>query len=180
MRLRHARRAKKLRLKDVADRIGCSESLVSKIECGRTIPSLRTLHRIVTVLDTSIASLFDDRREVGVIVYRAGERPIVAIDEDRGPPPIRLERLIPYADGRALEGNIHVVAPGASNGGDIKHVGEEVGYVIEGEIELTVGSTTYGLKSGDSFFFPSELPHSYRNPGDRPTRVLWINTPPTF
>lgn len=178
--LRHARKIKKLRLKDVADAVGCSESLLSKVECDKVTPSLRTLHRIVSVLDTSIASLFADPGDSDVVLYRNGERPVVAIDEPKRVNAIRLERIVPYVDGRALEGNIHVVAPGATNGGEIKHVGEEVGYVLEGQFELTVGNKTYSMKVGDSFFFRSELPHSYRNVGEVTARVLWVNTPPTF
>ena len=180
VKLRHARRLKRMRLKDVAFRVGCSESLLSKIECDKTTPSLRTLHRIVTVLDTSIASLFGDPGGAGVTLYRGDERPAVVIDSVESPGSIRLERMTPSADGQSLEGNIHVVSPGASNGGEIDHIGEEVGYVLEGEFELTVGSTTYRLKAGDSFFFRSELPHSYRNPGKATARVLWVNSPPTF
>ena len=113
-----------------------------------------------------------------------GERPVVVIDSLESPGEnsgsIRLERMTPSSDGQSLEGNIHVVSPGASNGGAIDHIGEEVGFVLEGEFELTVGSTTYRLKAGDSFFFRSELPHSYRNPGKATARVLWVNSPPTF
>jgi len=178
--LRHARKVKKLRLKDVALAVGCSESLLSKIECDKTTPSLRTLHRIVTVLDTSIASMFADPKESEVTLYRDGERPVVVIGEPDRANAIRLERLTPYVEGQALDGNVHVVAPGATNGGEIKHVGEEVGFILEGELELTVGSTTYQLKAGDSFFFRSELPHSYRNTGNKTVRVLWVNSPPTF
>lgn len=178
--LRHARKVKKLRLKDVALEVGCSESLLSKIECDKTTPSLRTLHQIVTALDTSISSMFADPKESEVTVYQNGERPVVVIDEPERTSSIRLERLTPYAQGQALDGNIHVVAPGATNGGEIKHVGEEVGFVLEGEFELTVGSKTYRLKAGDSFFFRSELPHSYRNTGTETARVLWVNSPPTF
>jgi uncharacterized cupin superfamily protein len=38
----------------------------------------------------------------------------------------------------------------------------------------------YKLGAGDSFAFPSNLAHTYRNPGRKVTRVLWVNTPPTF
>lgn len=115
-----------------------------------------------------------------LVIYYRGQRQtinIAANDDDRA---IRLERLVPFAPGRALEGNIHVVMPGASNGGDIKHEGEEVGYVIEGSLELSVGDQVYFLNAGDSFFFRSDLPHSYRNSGTEVASVVWINTPPTF
>ena len=180
VKLRHARKLKRMRLKDVASEVGCSESLLSKIECDKAMPSLRTLHRIVTVLDTSIASLFADPAGANVTLYRSGERPVIVIDSAESSDSIRLERMTPYVEGQSLEGNVHVVSPGATNGGEIDHVGEEVGYVLEGEFELTVGSTTYHLKAGDSFFFRSELPHSYRNPGQEVARVLWVNSPPTF
>lgn len=79
-----------------------------------------------------------------------------------------------------IDGNVHVVFPGASNGGEIKHLGQEIGFVIEGQIELTVGRQEFRLNPGDSFFFRSSLPHSYRNTTSQISKVVWINTPPTF
>lgn len=179
-RLRHTRQVKLLRLKDVADRIGCSESMLSKIECGKTRPSLDMLHRVATALDTSIAALFDTAENSDLVIYPAGKRQTISIAGKNDRDDIRLERLVPFAPNRALEGNIHVIMPGASNGGEIKHRGEEVGYLIQGRIELKVGEQTFLLSAGDSFFFRSELPHSYRNCGTEIASVVWINTPPTF
>ena len=106
VKLRHARKLKRMRLKDVAFEVGCSESLLSKIECDKATPSLRTLHRIVTVLDTSIASLFADSAGVNVTLYRSGERPVIVIDSADGSGSIRLERMTPYVEGQSLEGNV--------------------------------------------------------------------------
>ncbi len=178
--LRHARLTKRLRLVDIAKEVGCSESMLSKIECGKAVPSLGMLHRVAAALDTSIAELFNAADEQDFVLYRAGERPSVNIGPASPEAGIRLERLVPYSPGRSLEGNIHVVMPGAMIGGAIKHVGEEVGYLVSGELELTVGERVSHLKEGDSFFFRSDLPHSYRNLGAVPAVVVWINTPPTF
>ncbi|WP_342643759.1 cupin domain-containing protein [Rhodoligotrophos ferricapiens] len=178
--LKQARKTKRMRLKDVADAVGCSESLLSKIERARITPSLRMLHRIATVLDTSIGYLFATPQHTEIGVYRNGERPTVLIEGDQPGMAIRLERLVGYSDDQVIDGNIHVIDPGASNGGEIKHNGQEVGYVLEGELELTVAGILYQLRPGDSFFLKSDLPHSYRNPGRTVTRVVWINTPPTF
>ena len=52
--------------------------------------------------------------------------------------------------------------------------------LLEGRLELCVGNKKYSLGRGDSFFFPSTIPHTYRNPGKVTARVVWINTPPTF
>ena len=177
--LRNARMMKRMRLKDVADRVGCSVSMLSKIENGRAAPSLRILHSVVRVLDTSIAALFSSAPDGDLVFFREGERPTVTID-GTGRGEIILERLVPFSPNRILEGNIHIVLPGADSGGAISHAGEEVGLVIEGTIELQVGGTTRTLRQGDSFFFKSELPHSYRNVGDIVAKIVWINTPPTF
>ena len=91
-----------------------------------------------------------------------------------------MERLIPYDAAHLLQGNIHIVSPGGGSEGMLSHEGEEVGFVIEGTLELTVGNETYTLEAEDSFSFRSELPHSYRNPGTVPARVIFINTPPSF
>jgi transcriptional regulator with XRE-family HTH domain len=178
-RLHHARLLRGCRMKDVADSASCSESLISKIENNKVVPSLHMLHRLCEALNVPLGDLLatvDEER----VVTRAAERHVVSIDPLRKGSGIRLERLIPYAKGHLLQGNIHVIAPGGSSEGEITHSGEEVGYVISGNIELTVGDQVYLLSEGDSFCYRSELPHGYRNTGDTEARVLFVNTPPSF
>jgi transcriptional regulator with XRE-family HTH domain len=174
--LKHARLLKGMTLKQVAKAAGCSESLLSKVENGRAYPSLPTLHRIAISLDTNVAALLASGGDASAVVFYPDERRAAAIDADG----IRLERLFPHQDGNLLESTIHMVAPGASNEGAIIHQGEELGYILEGEIELIVGGKIYPAPSGTSFHFRSEIPHGYRNASDRPARVLWVSTPPTF
>ena len=52
--------------------------------------------------------------------------------------------------------------------------------MLEGEIALYLGEETYTLSVGDSFYFPSNVPHGYRNIGQSAAKVLWVNTPVTF
>lgn len=178
-RLRYARRKQDLLMKEVARRVGCSESLISKIERGHATPSLRMLHNIAAVLNINIASLFDAGADEQV-VRRSGERPLIHLESRTGGGSIDLERLAPSEERTLLEANIHVVEPGAESDGEITHEGEEVGYVIEGTVELTVDDVPYVLNTGDSFYFRSELAHRYRNTGDKTARLLWVNTPPSF
>lgn len=178
--LKAARKARRLRMCDVAERVGCSQSLISKIENDRVTPSLPMLHKIATELGTSIGKMFAETNPEGDFVSRKGKRPILGLDAigRHAGTGIKLEGVA--VNGELLYGSIHIVDPGGSSGGFIEHVGEEVGYMLEGEIEITVGSKTYLLGEGDSIFFPSELPHGYRNPGAKVARILWINTPSTF
>lgn len=178
-RLRHRRKLMGLTLSAVARAAGCSESMISKIETDSVSPSLTMLRRVATALDTNVAKLFAETPSQG-IVSREGERPRIDTDTLRRGDAISLERLIPYHDGTLLQANIHIVGPGGCSDGLITHVGEEMGYILAGVLELTVDGRAYLLNPGDSFHFASDLPHGYRNPGAAETRVLWVNTPPTF
>jgi quercetin dioxygenase-like cupin family protein len=121
-----------------------------------------------------VAVHVDIRRE------HANERPSVSFPTAGKRGSIMLERVVVPAHGQLLQGDIHVIEPLSSSDEQISHVGEELGYVIEGELELTPDTERYLLQRGDSFYFPSGVPHSYRNPGKVVTRALWINTQPTF
>jgi transcriptional regulator with XRE-family HTH domain len=180
VRIRHARLTLGLRLQDVAIQVGCSESMLSKIENDRALPSLTMLHRIATALQTTIGKLCAAVDAAANVVSRAGERQLVTIDPLRQGTGTSLERLIPYDPAHLLQGSIHIVEEGGGSDGTVSHEGEEVGFVLEGHLELTVGGKTYALGPEDSFCFRSNIPHGYRNPGPGRARVLFINTPPSF
>lgn len=175
--IRFTRRLRSLTLKEVAAATGCSESLLSKIENGHASPSLKMLQRLTHALGLTIGQLFAQEADPDDIIMRAATR--VAFDTEDGGKS-RVEPLAPHAGGHMLECHLHHYAPGCDSGGDLQHEGEEFGYVLAGEIELTVSGRNYTASAGDSFVFRSERPHSFRNKGTQEARVVWINTPPTF
>jgi mannose-6-phosphate isomerase-like protein (cupin superfamily) len=79
-----------------------------------------------------------------------------------------------------MEGILIEVEPGEDFGKQYRHDGEELHFVIEGEIEYRVGEKTYNLKEGDSLWHKSTLPHGVRNPGTTKAKFLTIGVPPTF
>jgi uncharacterized cupin superfamily protein len=91
-----------------------------------------------------------------------------------------IENIVPYGMGHLLQALIITIEPGGSSQGAREHIGEEAGYIIEGEFELILDGISYRLAAGDSFNFRSERAHAYRNPGKRPTKLIWVNTPPTL
>lgn len=177
--IRYQRRLRGLTLHGLAEKAECSESMVSKVETGRVNPSLTMLSRLAKALGVNVSVFFADD-EASDVVMRAGTRPRLDSDALRRGDGVTLERLAPYAEGCMLQANIHIVAVGGRSDGVISHVGEEVGYLVEGELELEVDGRRYRLRPGDSFYFPSDRPHGYRNVGETEARVIWVNTPPTF
>lgn len=176
-RLKHARLLEGILIRELADRVGCTESMISKIENGKVEPSLQMLQRLVESLNRDLPSFFGANIDSPGLVQKAGERPISKVDAIRGGEGVRYERLIPFAAGNLLEGNIHRIDPGGAKEDLITHQGETLGYVIEGDLELTIEGTLYQLSAGDSFFFKNHLTHRYRNPGQVLTRVIFVNTP---
>ncbi|MBB3147430.1 transcriptional regulator with XRE-family HTH domain [Phyllobacterium sp. 1468] len=180
IRLKLARQTRGLTLKALSEAANCSESLLSKIENGKASPSLPMLHRLVQVLETNIGWMFEESDGEEGIVFRAGARPLIALDPLRRGEGISLERVIPYSPGHLLQCNIHHIEKDGASAGPIQHAGEEVGYILAGEVELTVGEKHFQLTEGDAFVFNSDLPHSYRNTGNKRASIFWVNTPPTF
>ncbi len=180
IRLKLARQTRGLTLKALSEAANCSESLLSKIENGKASPSLPMLHRLVQVLETNIGWMFEELDGEEGIVFRAGARPLIALDPLRRGEGISLERVIPYSPGHLLQCNIHHIEKDGASAGPIQHAGEEVGYILAGEVELTVGEKHFQLTEGDAFVFNSDLPHSYRNTGNKRASIFWVNTPPTF
>lgn len=174
LRLRHARLVAGLTLLQLAQKASCSESLISKIERSLATPSLTMLHRLAVALETNIGILTSEDGPTDSPIIRHDERPVLKAGG------IALERLVLPKRGGLLQANIHVVSPGEGSDGLIEHSGEEIGYVLEGTLELTLGESRYDLGPGDAFSFPSNVPHGYRNTGDDVARVLWVNSPATF
>jgi transcriptional regulator with XRE-family HTH domain len=179
-RLKHARLVQGLTLKALADAAGCSESMLSKVERGHASPSLSKLHRLAKALNTNIAELTSGEENPISPLMRAGERTVIEFGTGRHRASIKLERIIVPSKAWLLQADIHILEPKAKSGEQITHSGEELGFVIEGEFELILDKIKHRLHTGDSFHFISDIPHSYRNPGSSVTRILWINTPPTF
>ena len=177
--LRHWRLVKGLTLKAMAEKVGCSESLLSKVENDRATPSLSTLHKMAAALDTNISDLLGSGESE--IITRADDRNVLWADGNRKhDAKVRVEQLVPAKKGRLLQADMYIIPPGCGSDGELQHVGEEFGFVLEGSLQLTVENVSYLLETGDSFVFRSEQVHKFVNKGKTDARVLWLNSPPTF
>jgi len=176
-RVRYARMLKGVRARELAERVGCTESMISKIENDRVVPSLPMLHKIIHALQTDMSTFFGLAPQSSGFIQRQGQRAITLTDPIRGGTGVHYERLVPFGSGNLLEANIHVIAPDGAKVDDITHQGEALGYVIEGQVEFTIDGTTYLMGPGDSFFYKAHLTTRYRNRGPGTARLIWVNTP---
>ncbi|GAA4339815.1 cupin domain-containing protein [Pigmentiphaga soli] len=180
--LKHARRLQGYTLKELADIVDCSESMLSKLENDKLTSSIVFLHRLAHALGTSIAELYSEENDLSgpVHVFHADRRAHSVADPDSPDGGARFERIVPVDRNGLLQALMHSIPPGGRSGGTVSHAGEELGYIIEGEVEVTVDGKSYVVRQGDLIFFPSSLPHGYYNRGDKMARMLKVNTPPSL
>ena len=187
-RLKAIREEAGLSQRELAQRAGVTNGLVSLIERNKTSPSITSLRKILEILDLTLAEFFDSDAPVepGRFVFRhdelteinpgriyrsAGVDALRALSLKRAGKPGQTNLLLLY----------ETYEPGADTGADAySHEGEEGGFVIEGELLLSVGDKTELLRAGDAYLFDSRLPHRFRNVAQRPCIIVSAATPPTF
>jgi len=195
-RLREAREASGLSLRQLAKRLDISPSALSQIETGKSRPSVRTLYAVVSELGISLDELFGHHgpaeaaaaaeaaeaaagpaagwvptTPVQQPLLREADRPV--LDLDTG---VQWQRLTAEHD--PLIDFLQVVYEpgGASNahGKLVRHQGREYGVVLSGRLEVTVGFETYKLGVGDSISFNSDEPHVLANRSEEPATAIWF------
>jgi quercetin dioxygenase-like cupin family protein len=55
----------------------------------------------------------------------------------------------------------------------MRHPGSEYGFLLSGELVLTLGFEDMTLRPGDAVSFDSTTPHRYRNDGTEPAIGVW-------
>lgn len=55
----------------------------------------------------------------------------------------------------------------------LQHVGSEFGYLLEGQLEITVGFEVFTLHAGEALGFDSATPHLLANKTDHVARGIW-------
>ena len=99
--------------------------------------------------------LFEDQYEPDAVI-RADRRTVLRYDiERKGKVYTKLVRFLSQPS-RSLEVALIDLSP-KHMAGDHSHAGEEVFYLLEGEITVTYGNCDFVLRSGDSI-------HTYRRP----------------
>jgi quercetin dioxygenase-like cupin family protein len=163
-------------LTDVAKATGISRSFLSLVENGRSDITIGRLLRLVTFYGAHIADLLPQREPHDpIVVRREEEREVKSPAEG-----IRIFLLAPDMD-RRMTPSMGIVEPTGASAEYSSHAGEEFLYVLEGALHLDLeNNESLLLKKGDSAYFKSDRPHSYRNAGSRPARFLTVATPPTF
>ena len=176
--LRQLRLRKSMGLTQLAAHTGLSPAMLSKLENGRLLPTLPTLIRIATVFDVGLDHFFSNERKRHIVaVTRKKERMRFPERPSQRDVPYHFESLDFLAKERKLQtflAEFHSVAE--ANLKPHSHAGVEVVYVLEGTLEMRIGTETFRLEAGDAIYFDSVQKHSYRRAGQQPCSAIVVTT----
>lgn len=176
--IKRLREEKRITLRSFAKNVNVSPGFMSQIETGKAFPSLDTLKNIANCLSTTVGELIGENQ-------RAGESPVVRQDErkfvNQASTGIHVYLLTSPDHNKQMEPLLFRLGPEATSGRTLyKHFGQEFVMVIKGTLEITLNDAIYVLHKGDSIYFSSNTPHSFKNLAKEETEAIWVVTPPTF
>jgi len=177
-RLRAVRKMKGFSQRELAKRVGVTNSTISLIEQNRVSPSVGSLKKVLDGIPMGLADFFTleiETDEPEHFVYKVEEQP------DLGSGGIRYFMIGSARPDRQMCIMREVMAPGSDTGEEMLcHDGEEGGVVVQGSLELTVGDRVELLGPGEGYYFESTRPHRFRNVGEGDLVIVSANTPPSF
>jgi mannose-6-phosphate isomerase-like protein (cupin superfamily) len=169
------REGKGLALADVAASSGIPQDRLEGYEKGLALPAVGELMNLARVFDVSLNHFFTSGPPVGrVEVVRARERWKVKPQTDTAAALNYSYEALSYRMTDKVMSPFHIEIP-PSQGREaepLSHEGEEFHFILEGSVEITIGSETHQLTGGDAIYFDSRLPHTIRALGFLPARML--------
>ena len=162
-------------LRSLAGMVSLTPSFLSQVERGLAEPSITSLRKVAEALDVPIFYFLLDTQEFSPVVRR-GDRRVLNFPQSH----LTYELLSPDLN-RNLEVFMARLEPGATTCEEpLSHRGEECTVVLEGEMEIRVGTEVYRLNEGDSIYYFGTIPHKITSVGEKDLVFVSAITPPAF
>lgn len=171
--IKQLRILKGLTQEELADRAELSKGFISQLERDLTSPSIATLMDILQCLGTTVGEFFNETKEEQVVFSHEDyfEKTDTELLNT-------IEWIIPNAQKNRMEPIRLKLEAGGSTYPDNPHEGEEFGYILSGNITLHIGSKSYKLKKGESFYFTADKQHYITSKAG--ATLIWVSSPPSF
>ena len=174
-RIKEIRKEGNSTISEIAQKAGVTSGLISRIENGRTIPSLPVLLKIINSLAVEVTDFFNGMPQVNganFIISRKEENSIIEKeDEAQG-----FEYT--YIFGKQLSSLVFetVLLEVKPNSKREKVCTDafEFKYILSGECWYIIDNEEVLLKEGDSIFFDGRIPHVPVNKGLVSSKMLVI------
>ncbi len=175
-RLKRVRLVNGLSQRELARQAGVANATISLIENGKLNPTVSMLKKVLLGVPISLSEFFnDDDSSPEKVFYKSNE--LTGIAEGG----VSYLQVGDNLRDKGIQFLKECYSPGAGTGGHaMTHEGEECGLILSGKLKVTVNGQSRVLGPGDAYYFKSNQPHSFENPGRQPCELITACTPPTF
>ena len=171
-RLKMLRMQKGLTQEELGERTDLSKGYISQLENDLSSPSMETFFDILEVLGCSPRDFFEEEAEQALSVYTDED---VTITQDK-----KNKYIVHWLHSDSNEHEMEPILLELETGGCYKtfepSLAETFGYVLEGAVEVRVGSQRAIATKGQSFYFEASAKHQLKSASDELTKVLLVVT----
>jgi transcriptional regulator with XRE-family HTH domain len=168
------RKEKNKTLKDLSEETGLSASFLSQVERGESNLAITSLNKIAEALNLHITDFFTPQYTEDFKISPDKMEPFKIERSDQE----FFHASSEFKD-RKLDNYIINVYPNNYSESS-SHEGEEMYYVLEGEITFYVNDKKYVLKKGEIIHYPSSIKHHYINESEETAKIFCVLTPKLF
>ncbi|NJK80936.1 MAG: helix-turn-helix domain-containing protein [Chloroflexaceae bacterium] len=163
------RQERGLTLQEVSDGSGLTPSFLSRLERDKVNISVANLRKLALFFNVQMTHFFEgeDNQQAGQVV-RSEERLKLSLDEA----PVQVYSLLP-ANGE-LEARLIEARPGSGQQG-FSGKGQQMIYLMHGNLRFQLGDEEYNLAAGDTLFYFDDLAHSWENIGHDTAVLLTVS-----
>lgn len=167
--VRRLRKARGMRLADLAEAVGYTASHISQIERGTYVPSLTALAMVAMALEVEMTTLLDSVPGPAVHITRAGEGKELRLPDDR---------TFQTVGSHGAEGAYSAFLLELNDDPAVYfHYGERFLLVLSGRVALRFASDHYRLGPGGTLHYAAHETHEIICEGSDPVLALIITCP---
>lgn len=178
-RIRKYRTEQGFSLRTLAEKVNITPSMLSQIENDQANPSINTLKLISNALNVPLYQFFtaSNTNPEDIIVRKSQRKKILSSDNGHS---FEYELLTPDNTG-TIEFILQKFKPHSNSGDAVQsHDGEEVFFVLKGQLILMLNQTELVMNEGDSVRIAAKTPHLWINRTDEEVEAIFAITPPAF
>lgn len=173
-RLAELRKLNGLTLEELAQRASLTKSYLSKLERGLSSPTIGTVLKLADALGVTVDQLINRSSRANEILHvKAADRiPFSPSTERHG---YTYEAIATERPDKAMQP--FVMLPPFTLAEDqpmASHAGEELIFVVSGEMEVLFEDRVVRMRAGDSLYFNASIPHRSRSIGKIQAQALVV------